>query len=203
VAYVKSTPAYYFESSGTKNTFSACQALCKADTKCKSFGYGEANCMLFDVNAYVVFLVFSYPFPICLSFLILTYPSPARTIQTTTPCRPTPSTTSAALPNSLSASANSTSTCPFLVVSTSRLDLEVRVRFRQLVRALSQEDRLRRRSRRQAQRMLRGLLLRRQQLPRQRGIMTSREMRRRLGRRIKAGERLTCFSSHWKIWHSA
>jgi hypothetical protein len=52
VAYVKSTPAYYFESSGTKNTFPACQALCKADSKCKSFGYGEANCMLFDVNAY-------------------------------------------------------------------------------------------------------------------------------------------------------
>jgi hypothetical protein len=51
---VKSTPAYYFESSGTKNTFSACQALCKADSKCKSFGYGEANCMLFDVNAYVL-----------------------------------------------------------------------------------------------------------------------------------------------------
>jgi hypothetical protein len=52
VAYVKSTPAYYFESSGTKNNFSACQALCKADAKCKSFGYGEANCMLFDVNTY-------------------------------------------------------------------------------------------------------------------------------------------------------
>lgn len=48
---MKSTPAYYFESSGTKNTFSACSALCKADTKCKSFGYGEANCMLFDVTA--------------------------------------------------------------------------------------------------------------------------------------------------------
>jgi hypothetical protein len=53
VAYVKTTPAYYFESSGTKNTFSACQALCKADSKCLSFGYGEANCMLFDVYAYV------------------------------------------------------------------------------------------------------------------------------------------------------
>ncbi|OAL52734.1 hypothetical protein IQ07DRAFT_381562 [Pyrenochaeta sp. DS3sAY3a] len=51
VAYVKTTAAYYFESSGTKNTFAACQALCKADAKCKSFGYGEANCMLFDVNA--------------------------------------------------------------------------------------------------------------------------------------------------------
>ncbi|KAF2845332.1 hypothetical protein T440DRAFT_278665, partial [Plenodomus tracheiphilus IPT5] len=51
VAYVKTTPAYYFESSGTKNTFAACSALCKADEKCKSFGYGEANCMLFDVNA--------------------------------------------------------------------------------------------------------------------------------------------------------
>ncbi|KAJ4374337.1 hypothetical protein N0V83_003078 [Neocucurbitaria cava] len=25
--------------------------LCKADAKCKSFGYGEANCMLFDVPA--------------------------------------------------------------------------------------------------------------------------------------------------------
>ncbi|KAF1914043.1 hypothetical protein BDU57DRAFT_331576 [Ampelomyces quisqualis] len=49
VAYVKSIPAYYFESSGTKNTFLACQALCKADAKCLSFGYGEANCMLFDV----------------------------------------------------------------------------------------------------------------------------------------------------------
>ncbi|KAB2107971.1 hypothetical protein AG0111_0g4452 [Alternaria gaisen] len=51
VAYVKTTPAYYFESSGTKNTFDACSALCKADSKCKSFGYGEANCMLFDVTA--------------------------------------------------------------------------------------------------------------------------------------------------------
>ncbi|EMD89888.1 hypothetical protein COCC4DRAFT_36269 [Bipolaris maydis ATCC 48331] len=49
-AYVKVTPAYYFESSGTKNTFDACSALCKADSKCKSFGYGEANCMLFDVT---------------------------------------------------------------------------------------------------------------------------------------------------------
>ncbi|KAI2474432.1 hypothetical protein Ptr902_14153 [Pyrenophora tritici-repentis] len=49
--YVKTTAAYYFESSGTKNTFAACSALCKADTKCKSFGYGEANCMLFDVAA--------------------------------------------------------------------------------------------------------------------------------------------------------
>jgi len=48
---VKSTPAYYFESSGTKNTFSACQSLCRADAKCVSFGYGEANCMLFDVPA--------------------------------------------------------------------------------------------------------------------------------------------------------
>lgn len=51
VAYVKTTAAYYFESSGTKNTFTECQALCKADSKCKSFGYGEANCMLFDVPA--------------------------------------------------------------------------------------------------------------------------------------------------------
>ncbi|KAG9189587.1 hypothetical protein G6011_06455 [Alternaria panax] len=51
VAYVKTMPAYYFESSGTKNTFDACSALCKADSKCKSFGYGEANCMLFDVTA--------------------------------------------------------------------------------------------------------------------------------------------------------
>ncbi|KAI4956107.1 hypothetical protein J4E91_000317 [Alternaria rosae] len=51
VAYVKTTPAYYFESSGTKNTFEACSALCKADSKCLSFGYGEANCMLFDVTA--------------------------------------------------------------------------------------------------------------------------------------------------------
>ncbi|KAI4653528.1 hypothetical protein J4E93_001294 [Alternaria ventricosa] len=51
VAYVKTTPAYYFESSGTKNTFQACSALCKADSKCLSFGYGEANCMLFDVTA--------------------------------------------------------------------------------------------------------------------------------------------------------
>ncbi|KAI4617422.1 hypothetical protein J4E80_005625 [Alternaria sp. BMP 0032] len=51
VPYVKTTPAYYFESSGTKNTFQACSALCKADSKCLSFGYGEANCMLFDVTA--------------------------------------------------------------------------------------------------------------------------------------------------------
>ncbi|CAN9294441.1 unnamed protein product [Alternaria alternata] len=48
---ISTTPAYYFESSGTKNTFDACSALCKADSKCKSFGYGEANCMLFDVTA--------------------------------------------------------------------------------------------------------------------------------------------------------
>ncbi|RAR07526.1 hypothetical protein DDE82_002812 [Stemphylium lycopersici] len=52
-AYVKTTPAYYFESSGTQNSFAACGALCKADSKCKSFGYGEANCMLFDVTVYV------------------------------------------------------------------------------------------------------------------------------------------------------
>ncbi|KAI4936481.1 hypothetical protein J4E85_001811 [Alternaria conjuncta] len=48
---ISTTPAYYFESSGTKNTFQACSALCKADSKCLSFGYGEANCMLFDVTA--------------------------------------------------------------------------------------------------------------------------------------------------------
>ncbi|KAF2877219.1 hypothetical protein BDV95DRAFT_601634 [Massariosphaeria phaeospora] len=51
VGYTKSTAAYYFDSSGTKNSFAACSSACKADTKCKSFGYGEANCMLFDVPA--------------------------------------------------------------------------------------------------------------------------------------------------------
>ncbi|KAH7119946.1 hypothetical protein B0J11DRAFT_72674 [Dendryphion nanum] len=51
VGYVKTTAAYFFDSSGTKNNWSACSAACKADTKCKSFGYGEANCMLFDVAA--------------------------------------------------------------------------------------------------------------------------------------------------------
>ncbi|KAF2110466.1 hypothetical protein BDV96DRAFT_584035 [Lophiotrema nucula] len=51
VGYTKSTAAYYFDSSGTKNTFAACSAACKGDTKCKSFGYGESNCMLFDVTA--------------------------------------------------------------------------------------------------------------------------------------------------------
>lgn len=53
VGYTKDTAAYYFDSSGTKNTFTACKAACKADTQCKSFGYGEANCMLFNVDAYV------------------------------------------------------------------------------------------------------------------------------------------------------
>lgn len=53
VGYTKDTAAYYFDSSGTKNTFSACSAACKADAQCKSFGYGEANCMLFTVTAYV------------------------------------------------------------------------------------------------------------------------------------------------------
>lgn len=53
VGYTKSTAAYYFDSSGTKNTWATCSAACKADSKCKSFGYGEANCMLFDVLAYV------------------------------------------------------------------------------------------------------------------------------------------------------
>ncbi|KAF2641649.1 hypothetical protein P280DRAFT_506227 [Massarina eburnea CBS 473.64] len=51
VGYTKDTAAYYFDSSGTKNTFAACSAACKADTQCKSFGYGEANCMLFTVDA--------------------------------------------------------------------------------------------------------------------------------------------------------
>ncbi|ORY10663.1 hypothetical protein BCR34DRAFT_566520 [Clohesyomyces aquaticus] len=51
VGYTKTTAAYYFDSSGTKNNFAACQAACKADTKCKSFGYGEANCMLFDISS--------------------------------------------------------------------------------------------------------------------------------------------------------
>ncbi|KAF2751877.1 hypothetical protein M011DRAFT_8796 [Sporormia fimetaria CBS 119925] len=49
--YTKTTQAYFFDSSGTRNTFAACSAFCKADSKCKSFGYGEANCMLFDVPA--------------------------------------------------------------------------------------------------------------------------------------------------------
>ncbi|KAF1964714.1 hypothetical protein BU23DRAFT_585423 [Bimuria novae-zelandiae CBS 107.79] len=51
VGYTKDTAAYYFDSSGTKNTFAACSAACKADSQCKSFGYGEANCMLFTVDA--------------------------------------------------------------------------------------------------------------------------------------------------------
>ncbi|PVH97913.1 hypothetical protein DM02DRAFT_616166 [Periconia macrospinosa] len=51
VGYTKDTAAYYFDSSGTKNTFAACSAACKADAQCKSFGYGEANCMLFNVDA--------------------------------------------------------------------------------------------------------------------------------------------------------
>ncbi|KAF2735519.1 hypothetical protein EJ04DRAFT_192060 [Polyplosphaeria fusca] len=51
VGYTKDTAAYYFDSSGTKNTFAACSSACKADSKCKSFGYGEANCMLFDISA--------------------------------------------------------------------------------------------------------------------------------------------------------
>ncbi len=52
VGYTKTVAAYYFDSTGTKNTWTACGAACKADAKCKSFGYGEANCMLFDVTAY-------------------------------------------------------------------------------------------------------------------------------------------------------
>jgi hypothetical protein len=51
VGYTGSIAAYYFDSSGTLNTFTACSAACKADSKCKSFGYGEANCLLFDVPA--------------------------------------------------------------------------------------------------------------------------------------------------------
>ncbi|KAL5407490.1 hypothetical protein PMIN03_007139 [Paraphaeosphaeria minitans] len=51
VGYTKDTAAYYFDSSGTKSTFAACSAACKADSQCKSFGYGEANCMLFTVDA--------------------------------------------------------------------------------------------------------------------------------------------------------
>jgi len=51
VGYTKDTAAYYFDSSGTKNTFATCSAACKADAQCKSFGYGEANCMLFTVDA--------------------------------------------------------------------------------------------------------------------------------------------------------
>ncbi|KAF2794121.1 hypothetical protein K505DRAFT_304567 [Melanomma pulvis-pyrius CBS 109.77] len=51
VGYTKTVAAYYFDSTGTKNTWTACSAACKADAKCKSFGYGEANCMLFDVTA--------------------------------------------------------------------------------------------------------------------------------------------------------
>ncbi|PSN60749.1 hypothetical protein BS50DRAFT_681328 [Corynespora cassiicola Philippines] len=51
VGYTKDKVAYYFDSSGTKNTWKVCGDACKADSKCKSFGYGEANCMLFDVTA--------------------------------------------------------------------------------------------------------------------------------------------------------
>ncbi|KAL5114473.1 hypothetical protein ACEQ8H_007616 [Pleosporales sp. CAS-2024a] len=50
IGYVRSTPAYYFESSGTQASFGACGALCRADARCESFGYGEADCMLFDVS---------------------------------------------------------------------------------------------------------------------------------------------------------
>ncbi|KAF2202499.1 hypothetical protein GQ43DRAFT_479826 [Delitschia confertaspora ATCC 74209] len=49
VGYTKTTAAYNFDSTGTKNTFAACSAACKADAKCKGFGYGEANCLLFDI----------------------------------------------------------------------------------------------------------------------------------------------------------
>ncbi|KAF2003842.1 hypothetical protein P154DRAFT_72664 [Amniculicola lignicola CBS 123094] len=51
IGYTKTVAAYHFDSSGTKNTWAACSAACKADAKCLSFGYGEANCMLFDVAA--------------------------------------------------------------------------------------------------------------------------------------------------------
>ncbi|KAF1958825.1 hypothetical protein CC80DRAFT_20840 [Byssothecium circinans] len=51
VGYTRDVPAFYFDSSGTKNTFAACSAACKADATCKSFGYGESNCLLFTVDA--------------------------------------------------------------------------------------------------------------------------------------------------------
>ncbi|KAF1994362.1 hypothetical protein P154DRAFT_539604 [Amniculicola lignicola CBS 123094] len=51
VGYTKATAVYYFDSSSTRSNWAACSAYYKADSKCKSFGFGEANCMLFDVLA--------------------------------------------------------------------------------------------------------------------------------------------------------
>jgi hypothetical protein len=95
VGYTKDTAAYYFDSSGTKNTFAACSAACKADAQCQSFGYGEANCLLFTVDAYAS--------PTTHPSQSLTNSTEPQT-QTTTPPLPTPSTTKLVPPNFPSAS---------------------------------------------------------------------------------------------------
>ncbi|KAG8622766.1 hypothetical protein KVT40_000874 [Elsinoe batatas] len=40
---------YDYNDSGDYSTLTACSERCSADTKCKSFGYGENVCMLFDI----------------------------------------------------------------------------------------------------------------------------------------------------------
>lgn len=40
---------YFYDDSGKYNTYAACSALCVADTKCKSFGFGDPECMLFNI----------------------------------------------------------------------------------------------------------------------------------------------------------
>lgn len=40
---------YYYDASSKYNTYSACAAKCAADTKCRSFGYGKTECMLFNI----------------------------------------------------------------------------------------------------------------------------------------------------------
>jgi len=101
VGYTKDTAAYFFDSSGTKNTFAACGAACKADAQCKSFGYGEANCLLFTVDAYVLTL---YPIADTPSNEI---PVPRTLI--TTHRHPTPFTTKPAPLSSPSARTNARS----------------------------------------------------------------------------------------------
>jgi hypothetical protein len=119
--------------------------------------------MLFDVYAYVPP---SHAPQIPISAKVLTYLA-APTTLTTIRCRPTPSTTLAAQPNSLSASVNSISTCLGLV-STSPLVLVLAAHApsRRLALASSVVDQLQPRSRRRRLATRQRLLQRLLRLPR-------------------------------------
>ena len=46
-------PSYNFLNDTVTGNFNGCTVRCVADTNCKSFGYGEGQCLLYAQDVYV------------------------------------------------------------------------------------------------------------------------------------------------------